>query len=51
MLLKIGMILVALGCMMGDSECLIVPVIVIALGVFLVAKGGGFSYEDEFDEH
>ena len=50
MLLKTGIILVAVGCMMGDSECLIVPVIVIALGVYLIAKGGGFRYDDEMDE-
>lgn len=50
MFLKVGLFLVALGCMMGDSECLIVPVLVIALGVYLIAKGGGFRYDDEIDE-
>lgn len=50
MLRKTGLIVFALGCMMGDSERLIVPILVIALGVYLIAKGGGFSYEDEFDE-
>lgn len=50
MLFKIGFVLIALGCMMGDSECLLVPVLVIGLGVYLIAKGGGFRYDDEFDE-
>lgn len=50
MLFKIGLGLVFLGCMMGDSECLIVPVIVIALGVYLIAKGGGFRNDGEIDE-
>lgn len=49
MFLKVGLFLVALGVTMGDSECLIVPVLVIALGVYLIAKGGGLR-NDEIDE-
>ena len=36
---KIGMITIILGCMMGDSRSLIIPITVIAIGAALVYAG------------
>ena len=51
MLLKIGFMIFFLGCMAGDSDSLYLPGLLIVLGICLIAKGGGFRYDDEIDEH
>ena len=38
-MLTIGMILVMLGVMMGDSESLVVPTLFIAAGIALISVG------------
>lgn len=50
MFLKIGFLLVSLGVMMADSECLIIPSLVVALGIVFLYKGGGFRYDDSETE-
>ena len=44
-----GMILLALGAMMGDSENLIIPTIILAVGAVLTLKGQK-KYADEIDD-
>lgn len=52
MYLEIGFFLVALAVMMADSEILAIPTLVMALGIGLIYKGGGFRYDNgETDEH
>lgn len=36
---KIGLGVLLLGAMMGDSECLIIPALVIAIGAALIIAG------------
>lgn len=44
---KLGLIFVSLGAMMGDSECLVIPLIVIAIGIALVKAGKRRGEQDE----
>ena len=50
MLFRIGFLFLFLGLMSGDSESLYLPGLFIVLGVCLIAKGGGFRYDNEIDE-
>ena len=50
MLSKLGLTLVTLGVMMGDSEDFILPAIVIGLGFVAIYFGGGFRNEEQIEE-
>ena len=46
MFFKIGIIILALGLMMGDSDCLAVPVATILIGAAMVYLGKGENDND-----
>lgn len=37
---KLGFALIAIGTCMADSECLIIPVSIVALGFYILWRGG-----------
>lgn len=39
----VGFFIMCIGGMMADSECLLIPIVTVALGAFLVCKGGGIE--------
>ena len=41
-----GYLIMLLGVAMGDSKCLIVPAALIAAGLWLIYKGGGFGWTE-----
>lgn len=41
MLAKVGFLLVCIGAMMGDSECLLIPAAIIGIGFALIRIGCG----------
>ena len=45
-----GMILIVLGAMMGDSECLIIPTIILAVGAVLTLKRQKKYADETIDE-
>lgn len=51
MLCRVGILLFFVGAMMGDSDSLYLPGLLIVLGTMLVIRGGGFGYDDEIDEN
>lgn len=44
---KIGFILMALGTMVANSDCILIPVVVVGLGAMLVLNGLGKEENDE----
>ncbi len=47
MLYGLGIILLMLGVSAGDSDNLIIPVVLIAIGMGLIWFGGGFTDDEE----
>jgi hypothetical protein len=47
MLQKIGFIMMCIGGMMADSECLLIPIAVTAIGALLFWIGDGKGADDE----
>lgn len=47
MLQKIGFFIMCIGGMMADSECLLIPIGVAALGAFLIWLGDRKEADDE----
>lgn len=47
MLQEIGFFIMCIGGMMADSECLLIPIGVAALGAFLIWLGNRKEAEDE----
>lgn len=47
MLQKIGLVILCIGGMMADSECLLIPIAVTAIGALLFWIGAGREADDE----
>lgn len=50
MLCRIGFLMVVIGIMAADSDCLLVPAALVGVGTLLLWKGGAFEGREEIQD-
>lgn len=50
MFCRIGFLMVAIGIMAADSDCMLVPAALVGIGAFLLWKGGAFEEREEIQD-